>query len=129
MDALILDAKETGYVTTLLGRRRAVPGLNERNKNLQDAERRVAINTPIQGTSADIIKMAMLKLDGEITKHQLDAHLVLQIHDELIVAVKKEAVEKLLPLIKECMNSIVPDWQVPLEVSLRVGDTWGAVSK
>jgi DNA polymerase-1 len=129
MDALILDAKETGYVSTLLGRRRAVPGLNERNKNVQDAERRVAINTPIQGTSADIIKMAMLKLDKEITKRQLDAHLVLQIHDELIVAVKKEAVDNILPLIKECMNSIVPDWNVPLEVSLRVGDTWGAVSK
>jgi len=129
MDALILDAKETGYVSTLLGRRRAVPGLNERNKNLQDAERRIAINTPIQGTSADIIKMAMLKLDGEITKRQLDAHLVLQIHDELIVAVKKEAVDAVLPLIKECMNSIVQGWNIPLEVSLRVGDTWGAVSK
>ncbi len=129
MERLIADAKETGYVSTLLGRRRGVPGLHERNKNIQDAERRIAINTPIQGTSADIIKMAMLKLEREFIARSLDAHLVLQIHDELVIAVKEEAATAIVPLLTECMNTVVKGWQVPLEVSIRVGKTWGEVSK
>jgi len=129
MEHLILDAKETGYVSTLLGRRRAVPGLHERNKNIQDGERRVAINTPIQGTSADIIKMAMLRLDAALTDRAIDAHLVLQIHDELVIVAQQDQAESLVPLIKECMNSVVPGWHVPLEVSIRIGKTWGEVSK
>jgi len=129
MEQTIAAAKETGYVTTLLGRRRAVPGLHERNRTIQEAERRVAINTPIQGTSADIIKMAMLKLDQEIQAQGLDAHLVLQIHDELVIATKPSLAVKVTELIERCMTNAVKGWSVPLEVSVRQGNTWGKVSK
>jgi DNA polymerase-1 len=129
MDAIIADAKHTGYVSTLLGRRRYVPGLHERNKNIQEAERRVAINTPIQGTSADIIKMAMLKLTTELNTRTLPAHLVLQIHDELIIAVPVEHAEAVCALTTACMSSVVNDWSVSLEVTTRIGTSWGEVSK
>ncbi|MDQ5940385.1 MAG: polymerase [Candidatus Dependentiae bacterium] len=129
MEHTVQDAKEVGYVSTLLGRRRYVPGLHERNRTLQEAERRVAINTPIQGTSADLIKMAMLKLDAKIKELNMNAHLVLQIHDELLIAAQPEDVNTLVPLIKECMGSVITGWLVPLEVSIRTGKTWGEVSK
>ncbi|MDQ5890347.1 MAG: polymerase [Candidatus Dependentiae bacterium] len=128
MEQTVQEAKETGFVTTLLGRKRHVPGLNERNHTLQEAERRITINTPIQGTSADIIKMAMLKLDAEIQRRGIDAHLVLQIHDELLIAVRPEALESMIPLIKECMSSVVTGWDVPLEVSVKSGSCWGSLN-
>jgi DNA polymerase-1 len=129
MDAVIADAKQTGYVSTLLGRRRFVPGLHERNKNIQEAERRVAINTPIQGTSADIIKMAMIKLTQELKTRNLPAHLVLQIHDELIIATPEAYADEVRALTIACMSAVVNGWNVSLEVTTRVGRSWGEVSK
>ena len=73
MENTVLQAKEDGFVTTLLGRRRFVPGLHERNRHVQDAERRIAINTPIQGTSADLIKLAMLRIKKELAAQNLKA--------------------------------------------------------
>jgi len=128
MNATIAQAKEVGYVTTLLGRRRYVPGLHERNRHLQEAEKRVAINAPIQGTAADIIKLAMLAIETNLTEQHFNAQLVLQIHDELVLQVPKHEIQSVSELVETCMDTVV-DWDVPLEVSLRTGTTWGQASK
>lgn len=129
MDATVAQAKEDGFVTTLLGRRRYVPGLHERNRHVQDAERRITINTPIQGTSADLIKLAMLRIDKELTQHKLLSRMILQIHDELVLCVPHAEVEKVTQLIVDCMTHVVTDWQTPITVSTRTGTSWGDASK
>ena len=120
--------KEDGFVTTLLGRRRFVPGLHERNRHVQDAERRIAINTPIQGTSADLIKLAMLRIKRSCCAN-LKSHMILQIHDELVLSVPESEVAHVTKLVTECMTGIVTGWDVPVTVSTRTGKNWGEASK
>lgn len=129
MDHTVEQAKQDGFVTTLLGRRRFVPGLHERNRHVQDAERRITINTPIQGTSADLIKLAMLSIDQKLTEEALKAYMVLQIHDELVLAVPHAEIERVTKLVENCMTHVVKGWTVPITVSTRVGDSWGECSK
>lgn len=129
MEQIVAQAKEDGYVSTLLGRRRYTPGLHERNRNIYEAERRVTINTPIQGTSADLIKLAMLRINKQLHTKGLKARMVLQIHDELVLSVPHEEVAVVTQLVDECMTSVVTGWDVPLTVSTRTGDNWGAANK
>ena len=128
MDQVIEEAKERGYVATMLGRRRYVPGLHERNRNIQEAEKRVAINAPIQGTAADLIKIAMLSINKELLQQNLKARQVLQIHDELLLQVPEEEIKQVTELIKTCMMGAA-SWETSLDVSIRVGKSWGEASK
>lgn len=128
MHTLLEKAKQTGYVKTWYGRRRYVPGLQERNKHVYDAAARMAINTPIQGTAADIIKKAMVTLHPLLTEHYPAASMILQIHDELLFELPRSLVTPISTLVKQTMERVV-DWPTRLTVCLREGSTWGEVSK
>lgn len=127
MDAVVEKTKERGYVQTLWGRRRYIPGIYERNKTLYDAARRIAINTPAQGTQSELMKLAMIKLDTCFRQENLNAHMLLQIHDELLVTAPVEEREQTEKIMQNVMQSIV-DWNVPLVVSISSGYTWAEVS-
>ncbi|MBY0110316.1 MAG: DNA polymerase I [Candidatus Babeliaceae bacterium] len=128
MDAVVEKTKERGYVETLWGRRRYVPGIYERNKTLYDAARRIAINTPAQGTQSELMKIAMIKLDQRFKKDNLDAQMVLQIHDEILVAAAEDQKAHVQKVILEVMQHVV-DWNVPLVVTLAEGYSWAEASK
>ena len=128
MDKLAAEAKRTGYAQTLWGRRRYVPGINERNKALYEAARRVVVNTPAQGTQAELIKIAMIKLDEAFKQEIPQAQMVLQIHDELLVTCPIELKEQVKALMVRVMRDVV-SWNVPLEVQVSEGMTWAEASK
>ena len=116
MDNIVKEAKEDGSVRTLFKRKRVIEELNNPNYMVRMSGERIALNTPIQGTSADIIKMAMVKIDNEITKRKLNSKMLLQIHDELIFDVVKEEKEELEELVSDIMKNVVK-LKVPLDVS------------
>ncbi len=116
-------AHENGYVTTYFGRRRYIPELSSSNKNLQHFGERVAMNSPIQGTAADIIKIAMILVAREIERAGIDARLLLQVHDELLIEVHKDCAEQALEILKNCMENAV-GLAVPLSVEANIGKTW-----
>ena len=116
MDNIVKEAKEDGSVRTLFKRKRVIEELNNPNYMVRMSGERIALNTPIQGTSADIIKMAMVKIDNEITKRKLNSKMLLQIHDELIFDVVKEEKKELEELVSGIMKNIVK-LKVPLDVS------------
>jgi len=122
-DGVENQAKEKGFVTTLAGRRRLLPDINSRNRHMQSTARRQAINTLIQGSAADIIKMAMLEVDGDKTLAKLDAKLILQVHDELLLEAPKDKARDAGARLEEIMAGIYP-LAVPLAVDLGVGETW-----
>ncbi|MEE9583091.1 MAG: DNA polymerase I, partial [Dehalococcoidales bacterium] len=117
-------ARELGYVETLLGRRRAVPEVLSSNRQLREAAERMAINMPVQGTSADIIKVAMIKLDGEMAKRRLKSRLLLQVHDELIFEVPDGELEEMGRLVPRIMATAI-ELSLPLKVDIKVGKNWG----
>jgi DNA polymerase-1 len=120
MAAIVIQARENGYVTTLLGRRRSVPEIDSKNKARREFAERTAINTPIQGTAADIIKLAMIKCDQAIKESGLSAKMLLQIHDELVFELPEAELEKTRPLIKAAMEDALA-LDVPLVVNFEVG--------
>lgn len=123
IDRVVKEARDNGFVTTLLNRRRYLPDLFSPNKIIRNAGERTAINTPIQGSAADIIKLAMINIHREIAEHGLKAKMILQVHDELIFDTPGEEVGQLKQLVKRCMeNAIVLD--VPLDVVIKVGPNW-----
>lgn len=114
---------QNGYVETALGRRRYLPDLRARNKMVQAFARRMALNTPIQGTSADIIKLAMIKV-ADMLKHQdLKSRLLLQVHDELLLEVPRRELEETVEIVRNCMENAYT-LKVPLIVSMKVGTNW-----
>jgi len=119
----IRNARLTGYVTTLFYRRRYIPEINSRNYNLRSFAERVAMNTPIQGTAADIIKIAMVKVASAIKTQNLKARLLLQIHDELIFDVPKDELDSVRQIVKNEMENAV-SLKVPLRVDFKQGHTW-----
>lgn len=123
LEELCENAASDGYVTTLYGRRRNIPELQSPKKTLQALGKRLAMNTPIQGTAADIIKMAMVKTEKALAESGLCAKLILQVHDELIVEVKKEDAQKAAELLKACMESAA-ELCVPLSVEVNIADNW-----
>ncbi|MCM3539863.1 DNA polymerase I [Priestia endophytica] len=123
MDNIIQDAKEAGYVTTLLHRRRYLPELTSRNFNLRSFAERTAMNTPIQGSAADIIKKAMLEVQKRLKEEELEAKLLLQVHDELIFEAPTSEIEKLQKLVPEVMEHAI-ELSVPLKVDHAYGETW-----
>jgi DNA polymerase-1 len=120
MGDIVEKAREDGCVTTLLNRRRLLPDINSSNRNRREFAERTAINTPIQGTAADIIKLAMIKVDHELIKAKLNAKMLLQIHDELVLEVPEEEVEKTEKLVRDCMESVMK-LDVPLIVNISEG--------
>ena len=123
MKDIVQEAKHKGYVTTIMQRRRYLPDITSRNFNLRSFAERTAINTPIQGSAADIIKKAMIDLDEQLKKHQLNARLLLQVHDELILEAPEEEVKQLIELVTDCMENAV-SLNVPLKVDYSYGKSW-----
>lgn len=116
-------AKEQGYVLTILNRRRFIPEISSSNKILKSLGERLAMNAPIQGSAADIIKIAMIRVYDRLREKGLKSKLILQVHDELIVNVKPNELEEVKQLVKKEMESVLM-LNVPLEVDINVGDTW-----
>ena len=125
LDGIRKSATETGYVETLLGRRRYFPALKgHMNRNLRNREEREAINAPIQGTAADIMKIAMLKIPSALKAAKLSSQMLLQVHDELVLECPKGELEKTARLVKEVMASAYR-LDIPLETEARAGSNWG----
>jgi DNA polymerase I len=116
-------ARDQGFVTTLLGRRRYLPELTARNSSLRAAGERMAINMPIQGTAADGMKIAMVRVDRALREQGFRSRMLLQVHDELVFETEERELAELAALVKEVMESALP-LDVPLEVDLKVGENW-----
>ena len=123
MDAAVAEGREKGYVTTLMGRRRYLPELASANFNLRSFGERCAMNSPIQGTAADIIKLAMIRVADALRKGGYKARLILQVHDELIVEAPEDEQERVRVLLKDCMEGVAA-LAVPLKTDISVGRDW-----
>ncbi|MDO4282796.1 MAG: DNA polymerase I [Clostridia bacterium] len=123
MEDVVKEAKINGYVTTLFHRRRYIPELLQKNKMVVQFGERIAMNTPIQGTAADIIKLAMNRIYKELKVNQLQSKLVMQVHDELIIETVPEEVEQVKSIMKKAMENVIT-LDIPLKVDLNVGKTW-----
>jgi len=120
---VVNEAKEKGYVRTLFGRKRDIPQLMARDRNIQAEGERIAINTPIQGTAADIMKLAMIEIHREMKKRGMRSKMIIQVHDELVFEVPDEEKDALVELVKDKMANVVR-LSVPLEVDVTVGKSW-----
>ncbi|MFC2948626.1 DNA polymerase I [Virgibacillus sediminis] len=123
MDEIVQEAKHQGFVTTLMKRRRYLPDITSRNFNKRSFAERTAMNTPIQGSAADIIKKAMIDLHERLKDEKLDARMLLQVHDELILEAPKEELNKMMDIVPEVMEHTV-DLSVPLKVDYAYGTSW-----
>ena len=123
LDEVVKSAEADGYTTTLFGRRRYIPEITSSNGNLRAFGRRVAMNAPIQGTAADIMKLAMLRVDKALKKEGLDARIVMQVHDELVVETRDDQVDKCKEIVRREMESAV-QLSVPLTVDVSAGKNW-----
>ncbi|MDU5109278.1 MAG: DNA polymerase I [Clostridium sp.] len=123
LDSLIEEAKEKGYVLTILNRRRFIPEIKASNKIVKALGERLAMNAPIQGSAADIIKLAMVNVFNKLKERSLKSEIILQVHDELILNVKKDELEEVKALVKEEMENVLK-LAVPLEVDINLGKTW-----
>lgn len=123
LDGCVRDAKEKGYAVTLFGRRRPVPELTSKNFAQRGFGERVAMNAPIQGAAADIMKIAMIGVNNRLKEEELESRLVLQVHDELLIETKKEEVEAVKRILEEEMSQAV-SLRVPLEIDIHVGSNW-----
>ncbi len=124
MDTTVNSARETGYVKTLLGRRRNLRDINSRNSLTASNAERVAINTPIQGTAADMIKIAMIDIHKAFKQQKLKSVMVLQVHDELVFDVYKPELEQVKSIISSKMQNAIPDLKVPILVEMGIGHNW-----
>ena len=124
MDDTVRGAREDGYVETLLGRRRYIPGINDSNAVARGNAERNAINAPIQGTAADIIKIAMVRVAERLKEEGLESKMLLQVHDELCFTCPAGEKERLVALVKETMEGVCPELSVPLRVDVGVGRDW-----
>ncbi|MCX8030487.1 MAG: DNA polymerase I [Thermodesulfovibrionales bacterium] len=126
IEKTIKDVRKSNYVITLLGRKRQIPEINSTNSNTRQQAERIAINTPIQGTAADLIKIAMISISEELKKKKFKTKMLLQIHDELLFEVPNEEVEEVTKIIKNKMESAL-SLSVPLEVDIKLGKNWAEV--
>ncbi|RMG26644.1 MAG: DNA polymerase I, partial [Methanobacteriota archaeon] len=123
MDGSVASAKEKGYAETLLGRRRFLRNINSKNRVVRQFEERVAINMPIQGTAADMIKLAMINIHNELKKRNTKTKMVMQVHDELVFDAHKDELDELKPVIIDLMENALP-LNVPVKVEAGVGKNW-----
>lgn len=124
LEATKEQAREAGYVQTLLGRRRSILEIGSANRQVREAAERMAINMPVQGTSADIIKVAMINLYREMNQRQLRSKMVLQVHDELIFEVPEEELKLMRQLVPQIMSTAL-ELSLPLKVDIKTGNNWG----
>ncbi|MBU1487187.1 DNA polymerase I [bacterium] len=123
MEEIVQFCKENGYVATLWKRRRYLPDINSKSKHIFGAARRAAINAPIQGSAADLIKLATLNISKQLKEQNLKTKMLLQVHDELVFEVPKEEMEKISKLVKKTMEEAA-SFCVPIEVSMKIGNNW-----
>jgi len=123
IDKTIEEVRERSYALTLFGRRRPIPDMNSRNPNARSFAQRTAVNTPLQGTAADLIKLAMIKLDRELRERNLRSRMLLQVHDELVFEVPPDEAEEVRTMVKREMET-VHKLDVPLVVDTGIGDNW-----
>lgn len=123
MSNIVKEGKEKGYVETIFKRRRYIPELNSSNYNLKSFGERIALNTPIQGSAADIIKIAMIKVYKELKNRKLKSKLILQVHDELIIETHVDELKEVKKILKDTMESAV-DLKVPLKIEMKDGNSW-----
>jgi DNA polymerase-1 len=121
------QARKLGYVQTVMGRRRFIPEINSPNRQVREAAERMAINAPVQGTSADIIKVAMINLHREMERRGLKSKMLLQIHDELLFEVPEEETEHMKSLVSELMSNAIK-LCVPLKIDIKLGKNWGEMA-
>ncbi len=125
INKMIQQAHKEGYVETLFGMRRYLPNINSRIRYIAEGEERMAINTPVQGTASEIIKLAMIKLDSELSSKYPEAKMLLTVHDELVVEVPEKDVKKVASVVKELMEGVIK-LCIPLEASVGIGNNWAA---
>jgi DNA polymerase-1 len=123
IEGTVTFAREHGYSQTMTGRRRPIDGLDDPNKATAAYARNIAVNSPIQGSAADLIKIAMIKLDSKLMELKSQSKILLQVHDELVMECPKSEVESILPIVKHAMESAIP-MDVPIEVNIGVGTNW-----
>ena len=123
MEQVMHDAREKGYVETIMKRRRYLPDINSANAVVRGFAERNAINAPIQGSAADIIKMAMIKVHHTMKNHHLKSKMILQVHDELVFDVHKDEVDVMKALVRECMEHAI-EINVPIDTQVEVGENW-----
>lgn len=128
MDDTIAGARENGYVQTLLGRRRYLPEIKASNQQARAAAERMAINMPVQGTAAEIIKLAMLRMQERLDESEMRTLMLLQIHDELLFEAPDDEREALTAIVDEVMPTVMPELDVPLVVDVKAGPSWGQMS-
>ncbi|MDO8749696.1 MAG: DNA polymerase, partial [Dehalococcoidia bacterium] len=124
IDKTKAQARERGYVETMLGRRRYIPEINHSNFQVRQAAERMAINMPVQGTAADLIKIAMIRIHARMKEQAVHSRMLLQVHDELIFEVPPQEMERMKVMVQELMPSAM-QLSVPLKVDLKLGPTWG----
>ncbi len=117
-------ARQYGYTSTITGRKRPIPDINNKNPMIRAAAERLATNTPLQGTAADLIKIAMIQVHNYLINSQIKAKMILQIHDELVFEVHESDIDVLSKEVKQIMESIF-ELKVPLVVDISVGKNWG----
>jgi DNA polymerase-1 len=125
LDQTVQDAHDKGYVTTLFDRRRYLPDINSKNFNQRSFAERVAMNTPIQGTAADVIKKAMILVYKALDGEKLKSRVLLQVHDELVLEVTADEADRVSALVKKAMEQAV-DLAVPMTVEVKMGKNWAA---
>jgi DNA polymerase-1 len=123
MGQVVVDAREKGYTQTMYGRRRYIPELKSSNFNIRSGAERIALNTPIQGTAADLIKLAMIRVDRALREHFPEADLILQVHDELIVECPAEIAQQVAELVSLQMQQVA-ELSVPLLAEAKWGKSW-----
>jgi DNA polymerase-1 len=119
-------ARKQGFVTTIFNRKRFLPDLNSRNRNIRSFAERTAINTPIQGSAADIIKLAMIQIDQELERESAPAQMIMQVHDELVLEAEASVAEEIASVVKQKMESVA-SLVVPLVVEVGYGANWDEV--
>ncbi len=124
MEDVVKGAREKGYVTTLLGRRRQLRDINSRNNMIRSNAERMAINTPIQGSAADMIKLAMINIHRRMQEEGLESKMIIQVHDELVFDALKEELDILKPIIEHEMKNAIPSLSVPILVEIGEGSNW-----
>jgi DNA polymerase-1 len=128
IDASLVEARKRGFVTTLLGRRRYVPELASRNRMISGQAERIAVNAPIQGTAADLMKVAMINVARRLAKEKLDAPMILQVHDELVLEPLEKDAARVTAAVREEMEGVYA-LRVPLKVDVAMGANWAEMKE
>jgi len=123
LESLMAEAREKGFVSTILGRRRYIPEINNHNMQIRQFAERAAINAPIQGSAADVIKVAMIAISEALKLGAMKTKMTMQVHDELVFDVPKEELEKAGKIVKEGMEEVIK-LRVPVEAHIEVGKNW-----